>query len=279
MFRLDLHLPASSSQILIFGCGNMGGAMLRGWIAGGVEPSRFVVIDPVASELPQGVTVHRSASDVTARFDTVLLGIKPQMIGALAPEIAALLNPDALLISILAGTEAVTLSGHFPTAKIVRLMPNLAAAISKSPLGLWSSHLDEPNRNELEKMLAPLGTPVWLTSEDQMNVVTALAGSGPAFVYRFIDALAAGGANLGLTPATAAQLALAMVEGAALLAAQSSETPAQLAARVTSPGGTTAAGLGVLDEADRMISLVEATLRAASERGAELAQPTGGDRT
>jgi pyrroline-5-carboxylate reductase len=269
----------TNSKILIFGCGNMGGAMLRGWIAGGVEPSRFVVVDPVASDLPIGVAVHRSAREAVEKFDTVLLGIKPQMIGELAPEVAALLNPDALLISILAGTEVATLSSHFPVAKIVRLMPNLAAAIGKSPLGLWSSHLDQTARHGLDDLLAPLGTPMWLTDEAQMNAVTALAGSGPAFVYRVIDALAVGGASLGIPPATAAQLALAMIEGAALLAAQSNNTPHELAARVTSPGGTTAAGLSVLDEGDALAKLVEATLRAASERGAELANPMGGDNT
>ncbi len=272
-------MPSFASQILIFGCGNMGGAMLSGWIASGIEPSRFVVVDPVAAGLPEGVIVRRSASELTQTFDVVLLGIKPQMIGGLALDIAPLLAADALLMSILAGTGAATLSGHFPTAKIVRLMPNLAAAIGKSPLGLWSSHLDQAARDELEDMLAPLGTPVWLGSEEQMNVVTALAGSGPAFVYRFIDALAASGTNLGLPPETAAQLALAMVEGAALLAAQSSEKPDELAVRVTSPGGTTTAGLAVLDDADALTRLVEATLRAATNRGAELAKPTGGDKT
>jgi pyrroline-5-carboxylate reductase len=273
-----MSLPASPSKILIFGCGNMGGAMLRGWIAGGIEPGRFVVVDPVATGLPNGVAILRSASEVTETFDTFLLGIKPQMIAALAPDIARLREPGARLISILAGIESTTLSGHFPSAKIVRLMPNLAAAIGKSPLGLWSSHLNETARSELDDMLTPLGTPVWLTSENQMNVVTALAGSGPAFVYRFVDALAAGAAHLGLPPATAAQLALTMVEGAALLAAQSNETPGELAARVTSPGGTTAAGLGVLDEAGALVRLVEATLRTAAERGAELAQPESGNK-
>ena len=111
-----------------------------------------------------------------------------------------------------------------------------------------------------------------------MNAVTALAGSGPAFVYRFIDALSEAGANLGMPPAIAAKLALAMVEGAALLAAQSEENPKKLAARVTSPGGTTAAGLAVLDEAGMLAGLVEATLRAATARAVELAQPATGDK-
>lgn len=260
------------SKILIFGCGNMGGAMLRGWIAGGVDANRFVVVDPVADGLPDGVTIHRSASEVTDTFDTVLLGIKPQMIGDLAPQIASLLEPGALVISILAGTQTATLAQHFPDAKIVRLMPNLAAAIGKSPLGLFSHQLDQEAKAGLEELLAPLGTPVWLDNEAQMDAVTALAGSGPAFVYRFVDALAKGGVDAGLSPATAATLALKMVEGAALLAAASDENPAQLAARVTSPGGTTAAGLATLDADNALEKLISATLRAARNRGAELAK-------
>jgi len=256
----------------------MGGAMLRGWIAGGVDARQFVVIDPLANNLPDGVTIHRSASEASDKFETVLLGIKPQMVGELATGISALLKPDALLLSMLAGIEIAALSGYFPSARVFRLMPNLAAAIGKSPLGLWSDHPDEIDRREVEVLLAPLGTPVWLTSEDQMNVVTALAGSGPAFVYRFIEALTSGAVQLGLPPATAAQLATAMVEGAALLAAQSEEPPSELAARVTSPGGTTAAGLHVLDKNGALAALMQSTLQAARDRGAELGQLSNGDK-
>ena len=256
-------------QVLIFGCGNMGGAMLRGWIAGGIDPARFIVVDPIAKDLPTGVTHHQSADDVTGTFDVVLLGIKPQMLSELAPAIGALLDRKATVISILAGIESQTLKRYFANADIVRLMPNLAAAIGKSPLGLWSSGFDKASKAVLEHWLAPLGTPIWLENEAQMNAVTALAGSGPAFVYRFIDALGDAGAALGLPTEIAAQFALSMIEGAALLAANSNESPAELAARVTSPGGTTAAGLAELDKA--INPLIEKTLRAASERGAELA--------
>ena len=120
--------------------------------------------------------------------------------------------------------------------------------------------------------MAPLGTPEWLADEGQLDAVTALAGSGPAFVYRFIDGLAAAGAELGLQPDQARRLALAMVEGASALAAASPDSPAELARKVTSPGGTTAAGLAVLDKDEALARLVEATLRAARDRGAELAR-------
>lgn len=262
-------MPDNSSKILIFGCGNMGGAMLRGWLAAGMEAARFVVIDPAVRDLPEGVMVHRSAQEAEGTFETVLLGIKPQMLTALAPEIAPLLAPDAWLISILAGSEIATLTAHFTDARIVRLMPNLAAAIGKSPLGLFSNAAD---RHEVEALLAPLGTPIWLDDEAHMDAVTALAGSGPAFLYRFIEALAQGGVEAGLPNEIAERLALAMVEGAAKLAADSAESPDQLAARVTSPGGTTAAGLAVLDDGGALQRLVAATLRAAKDRGAELAK-------
>jgi pyrroline-5-carboxylate reductase len=259
-------------HILIFGCGNMGGAMLRGWLAAGVAPERFTVVDPVASDLPKGVMLHRSVADLDRTFDAVLLGIKPQMLAVLAPEVASKLASGALLISILAGSPTNALSSYFPDARVVRLMPNLAAAIGKSPLGLFSAQSDYAVRAEVEAMLSALGAPVWLDEEAHMDAVTALAGSGPAFVYRFIDALAQGGVAAGLAPDVAAKLALSMVEGAALLAARSDESPAQLAARVTSPGGTTAAGLAVLDKDAALQKLVEATLCAARDRGAELAK-------
>lgn len=259
------------TSMLIFGCGNMGSAMLRGWIASGIKASQFTVIDPFAEGLPDGVKLHRNAAEVDGKFDAMLLGIKPQMINELAPQIAPLLNVGAVAISILAGTKAATLGEHFPNARIMRLMPNLAAAIGKSPLALWSNDLDDEAKADAENWLDSLGTPIWLADESQMNAVTALVGSGPAFVYRFIDALAAAGATTGLPADVAATLALSMVEGAAHLAALASETPTELAARVTSPGGTTAAGLAVMDKDAALEKLVEATLTAARDRGAELA--------
>ena len=265
-------MPAFFPELLIIGCGNMGSAMLRGWLAGGVSPERITVVDPVASQLPEGVHLHRSASDLNRTFDVILLGIKPQTLSPLAPEIAATLSPGALVISILAGAQTHTLATHFPAAQIVRLMPNLAAAIGKSPLGLFSNDMDADARRRLDAALAPLGTPIWIDDEGQMDAVTALAGSGPAFVYRVIDALAQGGIAAGLPENVAAKLALSMTEGAALLATGSPASPAELAKRVTSPGGTTAAGLSVLDNADALQNLISETLRAARDRGAALAK-------
>jgi pyrroline-5-carboxylate reductase len=151
-------------------------------------------------------------------------------------------------------------------------MPNLAAALGKSPLALVGQGLSTELKVAVEQLLAPLGTPEWLADEALFDLATALVGSGPAFVYRFIDALAAGGAALGFAPDQAERLALAMVDGAARLAATAPDSPAELARRVTSPGGTTEAGLRVLDSDGALQRLVEATLRAARDRGAELAR-------
>lgn len=256
-------------SILICGCGNMGGAMLAGWLAGGLDPAHFTVVDPVLAAAPDGVRLLRAVP--VEAFDVVVLGVKPQAIDAVAADLAPA-AAGAVLLSILAGVELSSLAARFPGARaLVRVMPNLAAAIGKAPMGLYASGLDPAARAAVEALLAPLGTAEWLESEDQLDAVTALAGSGPAFVYRFLAALSEGGAALGLDPAQADRLARAMVEGAAALAAASPEGPEELARRVTSPGGTTAAGLAVLDAEGTFARIIAETLRAARDRGAELA--------
>ncbi len=265
-------MSAFPSKICFYGCGNMGSAMMRGWLAAGVSPDTFHVVDPVTENLPAGVAVSRSAQEVQPSFDVLVLGIKPQLLSSLASDIAPLLNPGAVVISILAGTTTQTLSDAFPTARIVRLMPNLAAAIGKSPLGLFAPNETTLAKADIAAWLAPLGAVIWIDDEAHMDAVTALAGSGPAFIYRVIDALTKGGEAAGLPPAIAAQLALSMTEGAANLAAIAPETPEILAARVTSPGGTTAAGLAVLDADNALDRLMTQTLRAARDRGSELAR-------
>lgn len=257
-------------KISMVGCGNMGGAMLAGWLAGGIEPSRFTVVDPVLPEAPTGVELLRELPQ--GQFDAVLVGVKPQMLGEVAPSIAALTGPDTLVLSILAGVTLASLAARFPQAKgHVRVMPNLAVAIGKAPVALVASGLEDADYSAVTALMQPLGTPEWLADEGLFDLVTALAGSGPAFVYRFIDSLASGATALGLPQDQAGRLALAMVEGAALLAAASPHSPAELARRVASPGGTTQAGLDVLDHDQALARLAEATLLAARDRSAEMA--------
>jgi pyrroline-5-carboxylate reductase len=262
-------------KILLVGCGNMAGAMLQGWLAGGIPASRFTVVDPWRSDVPEGVTLLRDLPD--GRFDAVMLGVKPQGLDDVAPSLAPLVGQGTLLFSILAGVEFDSLAARFPHAGgVVRIMPNLAAAIGKSPIALDARGLDEAGRAAVTALMEPLGTPEWLAEEALFDAVTALAGCGPAFVYRFIDALASGAAALGLDAAQSQRLALAMVEGAARLAAAQAEasppvSPGELADRVASPGGSTRAGLNVLDRDGALAAVVAAAMKASRDRNAEMA--------
>ena len=260
-------------SILVIGCGNMAGAMLEGWLAGGVDAARFTVVDPSRDVAPGGIAVLREIP-ADGAFDAILLGVKPQNLPAIAVPLAPLAGSGSTVLSLLAGVELETLRHRFAEARaVVRIMPNLAAALGKAPIALAEEGLDDGGRAALVELLQPLGEPQWV-AEDRFDLVTALAGSGPAFVYRFIDALSAGAIRLGLPEAQARALALAMVEGSAALAAQSEHAPGRLADMVASKGGVTRKGLDVLDEREALVRLVTDTLRAARDRSAEMARET-----
>lgn len=257
-------------NILIAGYGAMTGAMLEGWLGSGLPPEMFTAFGPHAKPTPEGVGFVTSVP--AGPFDAIVLGFKPQMLAAAAPPLEALAGPDTTVVSVLAGVELDSLARQFPRAgAIVRMMPNLAAACRKSPTALVASALDDRRRTATDDLARRLGTAEWLADESQFDLVTALAGSGPAFVYRVIDAFAESAAHLGLEPEQASRLALQMVEGAAALAAASAHSPAELARQVASPGGMTQEGLDVLDEGGALVRLFTETLRAARDRGRELA--------
>lgn len=262
-------------QLLLVGCGNMGGAMLAGWLAAGEDPARFAVVDPALAEAPQGVALYREATEAEAagRHDAVLLGFKPQQLGALAPNLQGITGRGVAVCSLLAGITLAQLMQAFAAASgHVRVMPNLAARINKSPVILLEAGLDAERRADLFALHDRLGTAVWLEDEAQFDLVTALAGSGPGFVYRFIDALAGAAVELGLERAAAERLALATVDGASSLAAQSDVGVRELADRVASAGGMTRVGLNVLDRGEALHRLLVATLRATRDKGTELAR-------
>ncbi len=259
--------------VWLLGCGNMGGAMLRRWIAAGLDPAQVTVIRPSAAPVTDGVTVLAAPPPDRAAPAVLVLAVKPQKLDeALAP-LAARVDERTLVISILAGVECASLRRRLPAAgAIVRMMPNMPVGIGKGAIGLFAADDgDDGQRMVLEALAAPLGHHEWIGDETIIDVVTALAGSGPAFLFRFTDALAAAGAALGLPAAQAARLALATIEGAAALAAGAGETPAALARRVASPGGSTRAGLDVLDAEGALHGLIAETLGAAVRRNAELA--------
>ena len=258
-------------NVLIIGCGNMGGAMLAGWLASGVAPEQFTVVDPYLAEAPAGVSLLREVP--AGQFDAVLLGVKPQMLDAAAPAIEPAIGSETTLLSILAGVEVASLAQRFPRAGgIVRVMPNLAAAIGKSPIALFADTLGADRRRAIDALMGWLGLVEWIERESLFDAVTALSGCGPAFVYRFIDAMAAAATEIGLDPAQSQRLAVATVEGAAQLAAASPHGPGELARRVASPGGSTQKGLDVLDADGALARLMAATLRASRDRNAEMAE-------
>lgn len=258
----------SIERILIVGAGNMGGAMLDGWLASGLDPARFTILSPNRGHAPDGVSIVRDAP--SEGFDAVVLGFKPYMLADISPSLQDVTS-GASVISVLAGPELGTLRAHFPAARhCVRLMPNLACALGKSPLPVIAD--GDADRGYFAELLDALGTAEWLADENQFDLLTALTGCGPGFVYRWIDAMAQGASRLGLDPAQAERLAVATVDGAASLAAASEHAPGELARRVASPGGMTQAGLNRLDQNEDLVRLVTETLHAAQQRGAQMAE-------
>jgi pyrroline-5-carboxylate reductase len=262
--------PAPPTRLWLAGAGNMGGAMLRRWVASGaVSPANVTVIDPGAPVVPDGVQVVGEAPDGPPP-DIVVLAVKPQMIDAVLPSLrrdGAARGP-AMLVSILAGVDLATLRDRFAADAIVRAMPNLPVGIGKGVVALCAD--DAAVRAAADALMTPLGLVEWV-DEALFDAVTALSGSGPGFTYRFIDALAKAGAALGLPADQALRLARATVEGSAILAAEADEPPATLADRVASRGGSTREGLNVLDRDDAIVRLLTETLAAATRRNAEMA--------
>ncbi len=261
----------------LVGCGNKAGAMLRRWVDAGADPRRFLVIRPSGAPVTPGIEVVTQIPEGPPPA-IAMLGVKPQKLDEVVPRLTGALGPDTLLVSILAGVEAATLRARFPAARaIVRAMPNTPVALGKGVVDLYSEGLDAAGRQEVDALMAPLGHSEWFDDEELFALAGHLTGAGPAFVYRFIDAMAAAAAQLGMPFEQAGRLALRMVEGAGALAAGADEAPAELARRVASPGGTTEAGLRVLDNEQALATLILRTLEASRRRGRELAAATRGD--
>ncbi|HEY0624703.1 pyrroline-5-carboxylate reductase [Sphingomonas sp.] len=254
----------------LIGCGNMAGAMLRRWVAAGtVRGADVFVLNRREQGLPEGVRQGRVLPD-GALPDAVMLGVKPQQIDEVAGQAAGRIARVPLLVSILAGVEENVLAARFGAAAIVRAMPNLPVEIGKGVVALHSDGAGADARTAAQALMAPLGLVEWVEAA-RFDAVAALAGSGPAFVYRFIDSLAAAGAEIGLPAEQALRLALATVEGGALLAAQAADAPAVLADKVASPGGSTREGLNRLDKDGALQQLLVETLAASVRRNREMA--------
>ncbi|MGO9135686.1 MAG: pyrroline-5-carboxylate reductase [Methylovirgula sp.] len=265
-------LPAS---LVLVGAGKMGGALLQGWLDLGLEAGRIHVVDP---QLPAAIQslcetrgVHVGAPQ--AAPDVLVLAVKPQMLDDAAPQLAQMIGAQTLIVSILAGKTMQNIVGRLASAKaIVRAMPNLPAAIGCGMTGAVANPAVTPaQRDTADALLSAVGAVEWLDDEGLIDALTAVSGSGPAYVFYLAECLAEAGVAAGLPPSTAARLARATVEGAgALLAAMKDEAPEALRASVTSKGGTTAAALDVLMAGDGLKPLIEKAVQAAKKRAGEL---------
>jgi pyrroline-5-carboxylate reductase len=255
----------------------MGSAMLRGWQSARAA-DRYIVVEPMG--LPasfadaDGVSFYRDAGEVpgTAAPDAVVFAVKPQVFDEVVPAYRRWARPQTVFMSIAAGKTIAGLARHLGDAAIVRAMPNTPAAIGRAiTVACANRRVTAAQRSLCEGLLAAIGESTWIEDEALMDAVTAVSGSGPAYVFLLIEALAAAGEKAGLPAELALRLAGATVAGAAELARLSNESPGKLRENVTSPGGTTRAALDVLMAADGLGPLLERAVAAATRRSRELA--------
>lgn len=264
----------SRRGLVMLGCGKMGSAMLKGWLAGGLPAASVFVIDPVPSDWvkAQGVQINAEMPGDPA---VVIIAVKPQMMGEALPALRGIASGDTLFLSVAAGTPIAAYEGALGADRvIVRAMPNTPAAVGRGITAIIGNA--RAGADELavaEGLLSAVGQVVRLSDEGQMDAVTAVSGSGPAYVFHLIETLAAAGVAEGLAPELAMSLAKATVGGAGQLAEMAEEGPDQLRVNVTSPGGTTAAALAVLmDDETGFPALLRQAVAAAAERSRELSK-------
>lgn len=259
--------------VLLVGAGRMGGAMIEGWrVAGPVSMDELIVRDPAPS--PEALAAGEAGALLApadadlARAATVVLAVKPQVWRQVAAAIEPFLAPEAVVVSVAAGVASADIAAVLGGRLVARVMPTTAVAIGQGAVTVYAG-ADEA-RARAHALFAPLGTVVDVDDEDLMHAATAVSGSGPAYLYAFIEALEAAGVRAGLPATDAAALARATVTGAAALLAAGEADPAELRRQVTSPGGTTAAGLQVLTGQGELEALLTATVTAAAARSRQL---------
>lgn len=274
---------SDAGRVLLVGAGRMGGALLKGWLAGGMPPERIFVQEPsppadIAEAISAAGIVTGEPPAMDAPPQVLLLAVKPQMMDSVLPLVAPLAGQETTVLSIAAGTTMSAISRHFPAGTaIVRAMPNTPAAIGRGITALCANaETNAARRAACEALLKPGGETVWVTEEDQIDAVTAVSGSGPAYVFLLAECLAEAGRAAGLDAALAARLARATVSGAGELLHRSDLDPAELRRNVTSPGGTTQAALEVLMGDDTtgqpMRELMTKAVAAALRRARELSR-------
>ncbi|WP_269933335.1 pyrroline-5-carboxylate reductase [Aminobacter sp. HY435] len=266
-------------RLILAGCGNMGYAMLRGWLnSGKLAPSETFVVEPNAelraraAELGSRVASESGGIPADASPEIVVIAVKPQVIREVTADYRRFGNGRTTFVSVAAGTAVGTFAEILGSqTPIMRCMPNTPAAIGKGMMVVYANeHVSERARNLVGDLLSASGEVATIADEGLMDAVTAVSGSGPAYIFHFIECLTAAAEHAGLPPKTASLLAMQTVYGAASLAAESREDPAVLRKQVTSPNGTTAAALNVLMGENRLQTLVTEAVEAARVRSIEL---------
>ena len=254
------------------GCGNMGQAIIEGWRSGALDLSPITVIRPSGKAI-EGVRVVTSLDEAGPSPQLVVLAFKPQKLEEIAQQLRPQVGPDTIVLSILAGVEIATLARYFPEAAgIMRAMPNLAVSIRRGVTGLVGDAGDWRSKQQIGDLFVALGYAMWMADEEKLAALGSVAGAGPAYVARFIAALAKAGVRRGLSEEIATTIAAETVFGTAWMAVASGESMDSIAKRVASPKGTTQAGLDLLDREGVLDALIAATIDAAARRGAELAE-------
>jgi len=267
---------STAGRLVLIGAGKMGSALLAGWLEGGLDPKAVIVVDPApprdsASLLAEaGIAAHAvPPPGVEARV--VVLAVKPQIMAEALPGLRSLVGKETTVLSIAAGTTLASLEAGLGPAAIVRSIPNTPAQVGRGiTAAVANPRVNDEGKALVDRLLGVVGEVVWVTDEALIDAVTAVSGSGPAYVFLLTECLAEAAVELGLSPEIAACLARATVEGAAELMHRSDLSPAELRRNVTSPGGTTAAALAILMAEDGMAALMKAAVAAARRRSEEL---------
>jgi pyrroline-5-carboxylate reductase len=269
-------LKTLQGTIALAGAGKMGGAMLAGWLAGGLEPKHAIVIEPTPSDdvnalVKTGVRVNPSATD-TGAVDALVVAVKPQSFREAGAKLRPLVGPSTLVVSIMAGATIASIS-EVCGGVVVRAMPNTPAAIGRGiTVAVAASNVSPAQRATADALLRAIGSVEWVDDEQLMDAVTAVSGSGPAYIFLLAEELARAGVEAGLPPELATRLARETVAGSGELLRRSEASSATLRQNVTSPGGTTAAALDVLMGEGGMQSLLTRAVAAATKRSKELAK-------
>lgn len=266
---------SSDVKILLVGCGKMGSALMHGWLARGIAAENISVVDPADPPLPHGVTqlADLSALGPAGEPDIVVIAVKPQAMEAVLPPYAGLVRPETAFVSIAAGKPIAYFTSILGAGcAMVRAMPNTPAAVGRGATVLCANpNVTESQREVCGELLSAVGEVAWIEDEALMDAVTGLSGSGPAYVFHLVEAMAAAGIAAGLPDELATQLARATVAGSGELLAQAPEPAATLRENVTSPGGTTEAALEILMGEDGLTELMTRAILRATERSRELA--------